>query len=130
MRALGVTVWKFKSAAFGLSGAFAGLAGALAAQHTMFVSPELVVWLVSGEALVVVILGGLGTLVGPIVGAVSLVFLKHFASNFTNYWHMIVGLILIVTVVSGARGIFGSVEDLIAARRAKTPPPAREQTDA
>lgn len=130
MRALGVTVWKFKSAAFGLSGAFAGLAGALAAQHTMFVSPELVVWLVSGEALVVVILGGLGTLVGPIVGAVSLVFLKHFIGNFTNYWHIFIGLILIVTVVSGNRGIFGSIEAFIAARRARTSPKAREQTDA
>jgi branched-chain amino acid transport system permease protein len=130
MRALGITVWKFKSAAFGLSGAFAGLAGALAAQHTMFVSPELVVWMGSGEALVVVILGGLGTLAGPVVGAVSLVFLKHIASNFTNYWHVIIGLILIITVVTGTRGIYGSLETFIAARRARTSPKAREQSDA
>ncbi len=130
MRALGITVWKFKSAAFGLSGAFAGLAGALAAQHTMFVSPELVVWMGSGEALVVVILGGLGTLAGPVVGAVILVFLKHIASNFTNYWHMIIGLILIITVVTGTRGIYGSLETFIGARRDKTSTKAREQSDA
>ena len=130
MRALGITVWKFKSAAFGLSGAFAGLAGALAAQHTMFVSPELVVWTGSGEALVVVILGGLGTLVGPIVGAVSLVFLKHFVGGFTNYWHLIIGLILIVTVVSGKRGIYGIIETIFAARRARTSPKDPEQADA
>jgi len=77
-----------------------------------------------------VILGGLGTLVGPIVGAVSLVFLKHFIGTVTNYWHVIVGLILIITVVSGRRGLFGSVETFIAARRARTLPMAREQDDA
>ena len=73
MRALGVTVWKFKAGAFAFSGRWPGLAGALSAQHTMFVSPELMSWMVSGEALIMVILGGLGTLAGPVVGAVSLV---------------------------------------------------------
>jgi branched-chain amino acid transport system permease protein len=116
MRALGVTVWKFKSAAFGFSGLLAGLAGALSAQHTMFVSPELLTWTVSGEALVVVILGGLGTLAGPVVGAVSLVFLKHLISGLTNYWHMIIGAILILAVAVGGRGLYGGLEPLIEAR--------------
>jgi len=118
MRALGISVWKFKSAAFGLSGALAGLSGALAAQHTMFVSPELVVWTVSGEALIVVILGGLGTLVGPIIGAVLLVFLKHGIGSITTYWHLIIGLILIATVMAGGRGIYGGIEHYLISRRA------------
>ncbi len=116
MRALGITVWKFKAAAFSFSGAFAGLAGALAAQHTMFVSPELLTWTVSGECLVVVILGGLGTLVGPVVGTVVLVLLKHWVGNFTNYWHIFIGLSLILTVMAGGRGVYGGFERLLNAR--------------
>jgi branched-chain amino acid transport system permease protein len=110
MRALGLTVWRVKADVFGLSGMIAGLAGALAAQHTMFISPGLLGWIVSGEALVVVILGGLGTLVGPLVGAVAFVVLKHELSAITTYWHLIVGVILIAVVMSRANGIFGWVE--------------------
>ena len=116
MRALGIAVWKFKSGAFAFSGVLAGLAGALAAQHTMFVSPELMTWTVSGEALVTVILGGLGTLAGPVVGAVLLVFLKHLVSGMTAYWHMIIGGVLILAVVAGGRGVYGGLERLIAMR--------------
>lgn len=125
MRALGVTVWKFKAGAFAFSGLLAGLAGALSAQHTMFVSPELMTWTVSGEALVTVILGGLGTLAGPVVGAVSLVFLKHLISGVTNYWHMIIGAILIVAVIAGGRGVYGGLERLIEMRM-RRPAKARE----
>ncbi len=117
MRALGVSVWKFKSFAFGISGALAGLAGALAAQQTMFVSPELAVWTVSGEVLIVVILGGLGTLVGPIIGAVVLVFLRFGVSSVTSYWHLVIGIILIATVMAGGRGIYGGIEDFLQSRR-------------
>jgi branched-chain amino acid transport system permease protein len=129
MRALGVTVWRFKAAAFGFSGVFAGLSGALAAQHTMFVSPELLTWTVSGEVLVVVILGGLGTLTGPVAGAVFLVFLKHVSSGLTSYWHLIIGLSLILAVVSGGRGIYGGLEKYIESRlahRSKSPVRPRE----
>jgi branched-chain amino acid transport system permease protein len=129
MRALGVTVWKFKAGAFAFSGLLAGLAGALSAQHSMFVSPELMSWMVSGEALVMVILGGLGTLAGPVVGAVSLVLLKHFISGLTNYWHMIIGAILILAVAVGGRGLYGGLEALIEPRlprRAKAGRPARD----
>ncbi|MGE0283005.1 MAG: branched-chain amino acid ABC transporter permease [Rhizobiaceae bacterium] len=112
MRALGLNVWRVKADVFGLSGLITGLAGAVAAQHVMFVSPTVMSWTVSGEALVVVILGGLGTLVGPVLGAAAFVVLKHEISSLTEHWHMIVGLILIAVVVSGANGIFGVMEAL------------------
>jgi branched-chain amino acid transport system permease protein len=118
MRALGLAVWRHKANAFGLSGALAGLAGAMAAQHTQFISPGLLHWTVSGEALVVVILGGLGTLVGPVVGAAVFVFLKHEVQGQTDYWHLFVGLVLIAVVVSGGRGIYGTLEDRLTRRRA------------
>lgn len=110
MRALGLTVWRVKADVFGISGAMAGLAGVLAAQHIMFISPKMLHWTVSGEALVVVILGGLGTLVGPLIGAVAFVVLKHELSHVTTYWHLIVGLVLIAVVMSRANGIFGFIE--------------------
>ena len=119
MRALGLPVWRYKAAAFGMSGAIAGLAGAIAAQHLMFVSPELLVWTVSGEALVVVILGGLGTLAGPALGAAIFVFLKHEVSRVTDHWHMVVGIVLIATVLSGGRGIFGQIEHYAERRAAR-----------
>lgn len=110
MRALGLTVWRVKADVFGLSGMIAGLAGVLAAQHVMYISPGLLSWTVSGEALVVVILGGLGTLVGPLVGAAAFVVLKHELSAVTTYWHLVVGVILIAVVMSRANGIFGWIE--------------------
>jgi branched-chain amino acid transport system permease protein len=119
LRALGLTVWRAKATAFAISGALAGLAGCLAAQHTQYISPGLLSWTVSGEALVVVILGGLGTLVGPIVGAILFVVLKHEISAITPYWNAIVGLILIAVVMSRANGVFGYVEARMAARAAK-----------
>lgn len=115
MRALGLTIWRAKATAFAISGALAGLAGCLAAQHTQYVSPGLLSWTVSGEALVVVILGGLGTLIGPIIGAVLFVILKHEVSAITPYWHAIVGLILITVVMSRAQGVFGFIESRMAA---------------
>lgn len=117
MRALGLPVWRHKAAAFALSGALAGLAGAMSAQHTQFISPGLLHWTVSGEALVVVILGGLGTLVGPVLGAAVFVFLKHEIQGYTDHWHLFVGLVLVAVVVAGGRGLYGSVEDRLSRRR-------------
>ncbi len=117
LRALGVRVWWVKARAFGFSGLLAGIAGVMAAQHTQFVSPELLLWTLSGEALVVVILGGLGTLVGPLVGAIALVFVKHEISSVTHYWHLFIGIALILTVLAGGRGLYGQFEYVVTRAR-------------
>jgi branched-chain amino acid transport system permease protein len=122
MRALGQVTWRTKAHAFGLSGLIAGLAGVVSAQHIMYISPGLLAWTVSGEALVVVILGGLGTLVGPIVGAVAFVLIKHEVSAMTPYWHLVVGIILIAVVMSRANGIFGFVEAQLEKRKPASQP--------
>ncbi|HCH23824.1 MAG TPA: branched-chain amino acid ABC transporter permease [Oceanospirillaceae bacterium] len=116
-RALGQPVTMIKANIFGLSGLVLGLAGSMAAQHYMFISPSLLSWTHSGEVLVVVILGGLGTLFGPIIGATVFVVMKHEISSYTDYWHLIVGLILILVVMGGAKGIYGMLEDYIEQRR-------------
>lgn len=122
MRAVGLSVWRFRAGAFAISGAMAALAGTIAAQQTMFVSPQMLSWVTSGETLVLVILGGLGTLVGPAVGAVLVTFLEHELSGLTAYWHMLMGIVLILVVVFGNRGIYGQIEYMLARRNAPKAP--------
>ncbi len=119
MKALGVDTVVHRARAMGFSALLAGVAGIVAAQHTQFISPELLFWTVSGEVLIVVILGGLGTLIGPLVGAVAFVLLKHQISAHTDYWHMVIGLLLIAVVVAGRRGLYGQAEHWLTARLRK-----------
>lgn len=112
-RALGLPVRRYKLAAFALSGALAGLAGTLAVQRTGFVSPELLVWTTSGEVLIMVIVGGIGTIVGPALGAALWVSLRHYLSAQTAYWMLPMGLFFVAVVLFAGNGVIG----LIARRR-------------
>jgi branched-chain amino acid transport system permease protein len=107
MRALGLPVRAYKTSIFAFSGALAGFAGTLSAQHTQFITPGLLHWTTSGEVLVIVILGGLGTLVGPVIGAAVLTLLRHELSGFTDYWGFWLGFFLILIVLGGRNGIVG-----------------------
>ena len=115
-RALGLPVMRYKVAAFTLAGAVAGFAGTLVTQRTSFVSPDLLVWTTSGEVLVMVIVGGLGTLTGPIIGAAAWVLLRHALSAWTPYWMLILGLFFIAVVLFAGDGLYGLV-----ARRRRVP---------
>lgn len=117
MTALGVNTALHRTRAMGFSALLAGSAGIIAAQHTQYISPELLFWTVSGEVLIVVILGGLGTLIGPLIGAVVFVVLKHQISALTDYWHIVIGFILIAIVVAGGRGLYGETERWIRTAR-------------
>jgi branched-chain amino acid transport system permease protein len=108
--ALGLPVRRYQTAAFTLSGLIAGFAGTLAAQHTQYISPALLHWTTSGEVLVMVILGGLGTLIGPVLGAAVLVLLRHELSELTRYWGFWLGLFLVLVVMGGGRGLVGWAE--------------------
>ena len=128
MKALGVNTAAHRAKAMAFSGLIAGIAGMIAAQHTLYISPELLIWTTSGEALIVVILGGLGTLIGPVIGAILLVFMKHEISNYTDYWHAFVGLVLIFTVLAGGRGVFGQIEYWLNILRSRHHDPNNHQT--
>lgn len=119
MRAIGVSTIIHRARAMGFSGLLAGVAGIIAGQHIQYISPELLFWTVSGEALIVVILGGLGTLIGPLIGAIAFVLLKHELSGHTDHWHIVVGLVLIATVLAGGRGLYGQIEHWMTRRKAR-----------
>jgi branched-chain amino acid transport system permease protein len=99
MRALGYETFRYKLMAFVIAGAVCGLAGALLANVTGFVSPEYGSWQRSGELLVMVILGGMGTLSGPLVGAVALIGLETAISEQTDHWPLILGPILVLVAI-------------------------------
>jgi branched-chain amino acid transport system permease protein len=105
--ALGGRVYLYRLAAFTASGAVAALAGALKVQHTNFLSPDLVTWLVSGDVLIATVIGGLGTLVGGPLGAAILVFLKDALSSNVGHWYLILGAIFAFVALAMPRGIVG-----------------------
>jgi len=115
MRSLGYNVWLHKYLAFIISGVFAGFAGVLWSYYNGFVSPVDVQLVTSVEALLMVALGGSGTLVGPAIGAALIVFLKNFVSVYTRRWLLILGAVYIGVILFAPRGIVGAL-------RAQGPP--------
>jgi branched-chain amino acid transport system permease protein len=108
MTALGFSTYRYKLVCFVIAGAGAGLSGALIVNQSEFVSPSLMHWTVSGEILIMVILGGMGTLLGPIFGATALLLLEEFLSRYTEHWMLILGPILILVVLFARQGLYGS----------------------
>ena len=108
MRALGYNVWLHKYVAFVISGAFAGFSGVFWAYYNGFVSPVDVQLVTSVETLLMVALGGPGTLAGPALGAATIVFLKNFVSVYTKRWLLILGAVYIGVILFAPRGVLGA----------------------
>ncbi|WP_410767468.1 ABC transporter permease [Haloferax sp. DFSO60] len=127
---LGYDANKYKRRAFAFSGAVGGVAGALFVTYQTFVSPNTLYWFVSGDALFAMVLGGTGTLYGPIIGGAVLVGLDHVLSTYTEQWRFVLGLFLVLTVLFAPRGLVSigiSVRERIDAQRT-TSTPATEET--
>ena len=107
MAALGFRTFRYKLAAFTIGGALAGLAGALLANHALYVSPQTLHWTTSGELIVMVVLGGLGTLIGPVLGALAFLFTEDALSAYTPHWQAILGPLLIGVVLFARGGLAG-----------------------
>ena len=99
MRSLGFPVYRYKLASFALAGALAGLAGYLSAMQFGFVNPEIISWHQSGNVLLMLILGGLGSLYGAIVGAFAFVALREFYQSVTTHWQLLLGATIILLVM-------------------------------
>lgn len=108
-RALGYNTRAYKMTTVVLAYAFGGLAGALYAPFAGFASPELFFWLASGRVLIMVIVGGAGTLIGPIFGGAGFLFVEHQLSQLTDLWPLIFGTIFIGFVMFAPQGIWGLI---------------------
>ena len=107
MGAIGFPTFRYKLACFAVAGAMAGLAGALFAAHESFISPSIMHWTRSGELIVMVIMGGMGTLFGPVAGATLFLLLEKFLPDYTQHWMLAFGPILVLIVLFAKRGIYG-----------------------
>ncbi len=107
MRSLGIATFRYKLTCFVIAAALAGLAGALIANQILYVSPALLHWTRSGEILIMVVLGGMRTLVGPMLGAMALLIAEEVLSSMTEHWMILLGPLMIVVVLSGRTGIYG-----------------------
>jgi branched-chain amino acid transport system permease protein len=107
-RAIGYPVERYKMVAVMLSGLFAGLAGVLYAIQNRFAAPDFVYFLVSGETVIFNVMGGIGTLVGPIVGAAFFLLLREaFSRFFTEFYLIPVGIIFVIMVIFLPQGLLG-----------------------
>jgi len=113
MRALGYNIWVYQYVAFMIASFFASLAGILMVYYHGFVSPSDLHILMSAKVFLMVILGGSGTLVGPVIGAVSIVILENFVSAYTTRWMLILGLIYVLVISFAPRGIYNPIKERV-----------------
>src|SRR5499425_952972 len=107
MQAIGFPTYRYKLLCFVFAGMLCGLAGALLANHTDFISPALMHWTRSGDLIVMAVLGGMGTVFGPVIGAVALLVLEELLSGITEYWQIILGPLFLLVVLFARGGIDG-----------------------
>jgi branched-chain amino acid transport system permease protein len=106
-RAIGLSPYRYRLAAFVIAGGICGLAGALLINHTAYLTPDIMHWTRSGDILFMVILGGIGSTVGPVLGALVLLVLEHALSNWTEHWQIVLGPLLVLVVLFARRGLAG-----------------------
>jgi branched-chain amino acid transport system permease protein len=106
-RAIGFSPYPYRLAAFVIAGAMCGLAGALYANHTNYITPGLMSWQQSGDIMFMVILGGMASTAGPVLGTFALLLVEDLLSGWTQHWQVILGPLLILSVIFFRRGLAG-----------------------
>jgi branched-chain amino acid transport system permease protein len=107
MRAIGFPTFQYKLVCFVIAGTICGVAGALLANHTDFISPAMMHWTRSGDLIVMVVLGGMGSIFGPLIGAFVFLALEELLSTITEYWQILLGPLLLIVVLYARGGIDG-----------------------
>jgi branched-chain amino acid transport system permease protein len=135
MLALGFSTYRYKLAAFAIAGLLAGIAGHMYAMKEGFVNPELVGWHRSAEALLMILLGGLATLSGPIIGALAFTAIGEVAQLITERKLLVEGLVILLVVLSLPKGLSGALSGITAPRwpppwLPRRPPPSRPPSKA
>lgn len=106
---VGLSPYRLRLLAFVISGAVTALAGALFADLNRFVSPTMLSWHMSGEIMIFVILGGVGRLFGPVAGAALFILLEHILGGLSDFWHVYLGLLLLLVVLFARGGMIGAL---------------------
>jgi branched-chain amino acid transport system permease protein len=109
MRAIGFPTFRYKLLCFVVAGAMCGLAGALLANHTNFISPAMMHWTRSGDLIVMVVLGGMQAIFGPLIGALTFLVLEEGLSRVTEYSNLILGPFLLFVAIAMHGGIDGLI---------------------
>ncbi len=107
MQAIGFNTFRYRLTCYVIAGALCGLGGALLGNFTGFFSPDMMDWTRSGELIFMVVLGGAGSLFGPVLGTAAFLILEEILSAFTIYWQIVFGPVLILVVLFGRGGIDG-----------------------
>ncbi len=108
-RAVGIAPYPYRLVAFVIAGAMCGVAGLLLVNHTNYLTPDFMHWTRSGEIMFMVILGGMGTIGGPVLGAFALLLLEDVLSGWTQHWQIILGPLLVLAVLYAKRGLAGLI---------------------
>jgi branched-chain amino acid transport system permease protein len=107
MLAIGYATHAYKLLSFVIAGSLAGLSGGLYAVFDSFISPDAVYWTASGDILIMVMLGGAGTLIGPVIGTALFLLMKNVVSSYSDHWLLIIGVIFNACVMFFPGGIWG-----------------------
>jgi branched-chain amino acid transport system permease protein len=113
---VGVEIFRMRLAAFVISAAYGGIGGTILAVTTGLADPELAYWTHSGNLVFMAVLGGSGTLAGPVIGALVFVVLQDFVMAVTQYWRFVMGSVLVMLVIFMPQGLAGAIELLVARR--------------
>ena len=107
LQSIGFDTYRYRLVCYVIAGAICGYAGALLGNFTNFISPEMGDWTRSGELIFMVVLGGAGSLFGPVLGATAFILLEELLSSYWLYWQLIFGILLILVVLFARGGIYG-----------------------
>jgi branched-chain amino acid transport system permease protein len=117
MAALGFPMLRYKLTAYVISALVCVVAGVLLANLTKFAAPSYMAWQASGDIIVMIVLGGMGTVLGPVVGALALIVLEEILTGWTTHWMIVLGPVIVLIVLTAKKGIYGYVVDADERRR-------------
>ena len=127
VNAVGFPSNKYLLTAYVLSAILCGIAGMLLANLTAFASPSTLSWIVSGDLVVMIVLGGIGTVFGPLLGAMAFMGMEEIMKSITDHWMAVFGLAIVVIGLMGKLGLVGLLESSGHARLGKTAPKAEKE---
>jgi branched-chain amino acid transport system permease protein len=111
MAALGFPMLRYRLTAYVISALVCVIAGALLANLTKFAAPSYMAWQASGDLIVMIVLGGMGTVLGPVVGALALIVFEEILTSWTTHWMIVLGPAIVLIVLTAKKGIYGYIAE-------------------